>query len=176
MIFLPADIVKVNKYARSESDVVETLAPVRGIKVLFLWKIATIQSEIAFSFSTDGKEWHLRPNFTLFLVTATQIPYCTLFLSYKNIAFPAWAEYSYFSAFPSKCKFKGCKFQASTFNVFQLSKLAVSIAPNFISQIDRRSFPLSQEYHFYIESHVPGRDFRRLKQAKLRVAINWFRG
>ena len=129
MSFLPVDIVKVN--ARSESVVVETLAPVRGIKVLFLWKIATIKSEIAFSFSTDGKEWHLRPNFTLFLVTATQIRYCTLFLSYKNIAFPAWAEYSYFSAFPSKCKFKGCKFQASTFNVFELSKLAVSIAPKF---------------------------------------------
>ena len=175
MIFLPVDIVKVN--ARSESVVVETLAPVRGIKVLFLWKIATIKSEIAFSFSTDGKEWHLRPNFTLFLVTATQIPYCTLFLSYKNIAFPAWAEYSYFSAFiKANASSKVVNFKQVPSMFFSCQNSQFPLPQNFISQIDRRSFPLSQEYHFYIESHVPGRDFRRLKQTKLRVAINWFRG
>ena len=79
MIFLPVHIVKVNKYARSESDVVETLAPVRGIKVLFLWKIATRKSEIAFSFSTDEKS-----DIYGQILIATQIPYCTLFLSYPG--------------------------------------------------------------------------------------------
>ena len=76
MIFLPVHIVKVNKYARSDSDVVGTLAPVHGIKVLFLWKIATIKSEIAFSFSTDEKS-----DIYGQILTATQIPYCTLFLA-----------------------------------------------------------------------------------------------
>ena len=60
---------------------------------------------------------------------------------------------------------------ASTVNVFSCKNLQFELPQNFISQIDRGSVALSLEYHFSNESHVPRRDFRRWKMAKLMVAI-----
>ena len=60
---------------------------------------------------------------------------------------------------------------ASTVNVFSCKNSQFELPHNFISQIDRGSVALSLEYHFSNESHVPGRDFRRWKTAKLMVAI-----
>ena len=60
---------------------------------------------------------------------------------------------------------------ASTVNVFSCKNSRFKLPQNFISQIDRGSIALSLEYHFSNESHVPGRDFRRWKMAKLMVAI-----
>ena len=54
---------------------------------------------------------------------------------------------------------------ASTENVFRCTNLQIEFPQNFISQIDRRSVTLCVEYH------VPGKDFRRRKMAKLMVAI-----
>ena len=60
---------------------------------------------------------------------------------------------------------------ASTVNVFSCKNSQFQLPQNFISQIDRGNIALSLEYHFSNESHVPGRDFRRWKMAKLMVAI-----
>ena len=49
----------------------------------------------------------------------------------------------------------------STVNVFSCKNSQFELPQNFISQIDRGTIALSLEYHFFLLSHVPGRDFRR---------------
>ena len=137
---------KVNKYARKGSVVVKKfIAHFRTIKLLFLLKIYHCEMENRFWCLKWRKRGEFAPEFQV--LAKLSLVFLNTMASSEVVNHP------------------------STINVFGCENSQFQLPQNFTSQIDRGSIALSLEYHFSNESHVPGKDFRRWKMAKLMVAI-----